>query len=79
MVRIINFLIQSAADVVIGLLNLLPSSPFQWVVAPLQSWLGVWNYFLPISEMVGEMELFVMAVSVWYLVRWILRFLRYIG
>lgn len=79
MIYILNFLIKSAADMVGFVLGLLPASPFEWVVGPIQDLLGIWNYVLPIPEMIGEMEAFTAATAMWYVLRWLLRFVRYIG
>ena len=56
--------------------ELLPKSPFQSYIQSLKS--GEWeaflmaiNYFVPIGAFIGALELWVAAMFIWYLWRWI--------
>jgi len=63
------------------LLVLLPDSPIQAGIPELGSneTIRIVAWFLPIAEIVGIMQVFLLATITWYFVRWILRFVRYIG
>lgn len=80
MISALNAIIQAFADVVISLMSLLPASPFTWDWSFLPPGMAGWiNYFIPVPALVSVLMSYVLAVAVWYLVRWILRFVRYIG
>lgn len=80
-----NFLddiINWAVDLVIPLLMLLPQSPIQaWQptgfnqFAQIMGWV---NYFVPLGAIAAIMSTYLVAVLVWYGVRWFLRIVRYI-
>lgn len=62
-----------------SLLSALPDSPFSLGVNVLGTWMGWINYFIPIGSIINVMAAYLSAVSVWYAVRWIMRFSKYIG
>jgi hypothetical protein len=61
-----------------SVLNALPDSPFDSITGVLGQWASWINYFIPIGQMVTLLASYTGAVAVWYGVRWILRFSRYI-
>ena len=64
-------------------LFLLPDSPFQkeeWLIG-LQGFekiMSYINYFVPFGSMLIIMTVYITAVIMWYVVRWVLRLTRYI-
>lgn len=61
----------------------LPDSPFQTqefrnTLLGFSDLMGQINYFVPVGQMLTITGAYVAAVLVWYGVRWILRFVRYI-
>lgn len=57
----------------------LPESPFRQVSGSLGMWASWLNYFVPVGQMVSMLAAYTGAVAIWYGVRWILRFARYIN
>lgn len=60
----------------------LPVSPFQsieWSQDSFTYMVLSWvNYFIPLGWIMGIMSSYLTAVLIWYGVRWVLRFVRYI-
>ena len=61
----------------------LPGSPFQTsefrdAVKPISDVMGWVNYFVPIGQMLAVFAVYLVAVGVWYVVRWMLRLAQYI-
>ncbi|RJQ26227.1 MAG: hypothetical protein C4589_10085 [Peptococcaceae bacterium] len=77
-ISILNTIIENLSVVIIAILNLLPNSPFTWDLGALSTYVGVMNYFIPFRAMATIMMAYVAAVTVWYTVRWVLRFAKYI-
>ncbi|GEO28087.1 hypothetical protein AAC03nite_38720 [Alicyclobacillus acidoterrestris] len=76
---IINGIIGVFAAAASAVLGILPSDPFQWATNALGQYLGAINYFVPFQGMVDELALLLPAILVWYGLRWVLRFIRFIG
>lgn len=79
MTDIINGIISAIGSLVSGLLGLLPKTPFTWDMGNLGPYMGMINYFIPFNALAGIMAAYVAAVALWYVVRWALRFVRYIN
>lgn len=79
MIDIINAIISAVGSVVQGVLNLLPDTPFNWSLGDLGVYWGIANYFIPFNAMAVVLSAYVVAVAIWYGVRWVLRFAKYIG
>lgn len=61
----------------------LPNSPFQTesfreTLSGFSELMSNINYFVPVGQMLTITAAYVAAVLIWYGVRWILRFVRYI-
>lgn len=57
--------------------HLLPDSPFRAIAnSDVQSFIGTLNWFLPMSQIVAEMELWITAVAIFYVYQVILRWIR---
>lgn len=78
MINLINLIIQACANAVLAILNLLPQTPFNWDLGALGEYWGYVNYFIPFASMATIMTGFLSATLVWYGVRWVLRFVKYI-
>ena len=66
-----------------GALSLLPDSPFQsdGFTSTLNQFANIMsniNYFIPFNDMFIFMGIYLGAVLIWYGLRWILRFAKYI-
>lgn len=61
-------------------INLLPDSPFQLVDnTDVSTFLGTLNWFLPLSQIVAILELWLVAITTYYLYMVILRWVKAIG
>lgn len=78
MIALINDVIKSFSDVMLALLQLLPSSPFTWDLSSASGLMGWFDYFIPVSEIVTLVGSYVAVVAVWYMYRWGLRVIRFI-
>ena len=65
--------------VVSFVVNLLPDSPFRFEAIDIPNWVTWVCYFIPVSEMVISMEVFLVAVAVYYSYRMILRWSKMIS
>lgn len=69
----------------VGLLALvmafLPSSPFQMVINSISSipYLNYLNWFFPVTEAVAVVEVWVVAIGIYYLYSAIMRWIKIIG
>lgn len=77
--ELINAVIRALGEVISFFLDLLPDSPFQKLSFNLGEVMGYVNYFIPVGMFVDVLGLYLAAVIVWYAVRWVLRFVRYIA
>lgn len=64
-------------------MSILPDSPFQTMemgesVQAFSNVMSYVNYFVPVSTMLGMLTTFLIAVGLWYVVRWLLRLAQYI-
>jgi hypothetical protein len=58
-------------------LELLPDSPFQAISnSDVNQFMGTLNWFLPMSQIIAELELWITCVSVFYVYQLILRWIR---
>ncbi|WP_323480922.1 hypothetical protein [Acinetobacter baumannii] len=69
-------------DMVIGVLLLLPESPFKDLrlesMPEFGKVMGWINYFVPIGTMLGIFTTYLAGILIWYGVRWFLRLAQYI-
>lgn len=78
-VNIINGIISSFSYVVNAVLLLLPNSPFSFsLTSSFSTYVAYLNWFIPVNLIVNTFVLYLSAALVWYAVRWVLRFSRYI-
>ncbi|MGB9660584.1 MAG: hypothetical protein ACPL5F_01020 [Moorellaceae bacterium] len=76
--RILQGVLDFVGILVNGVLSSLPDSPFVNIGGIVEQYLRWLNYFVPVGDMITLMSAYLGAVGVWYGVRWVLRFARYI-
>lgn len=62
-------------------IGLLPDSPFQNITAGLEKYneiMGMVNYVVPVGTMLNILTVYLGAVGIWYIYRWVLRLAQYI-
>jgi hypothetical protein len=78
-VDILQAIINALGALIGFFLNLLPDSPFQQQqFEGLEMLFGYVNWFVPVGDIIVFMGVYLSAVAVWYGVRWVLRFVRYV-
>lgn len=68
-------------SIVENTIGLLPDSPFQSLVLGLEKYeeiMGMVNYVVPVGTMLNILTIYLGAVGIWYIYRWILRVAQYI-
>lgn len=79
MVTIANWLIDLIYTIIMGLLDILPDSPFRFTLDDtFKRYIGYVNYFIPVGTLVAILVSYTAAVAVWYGIRWVMRLIRYI-
>lgn len=81
--KIANWFLDFIYDLASVILLILPDSPFQnpeftQGLEPFKDIMSNINYFLPIGTIVKITAAYVAAVTIWYVVRWVLRIAQYI-
>lgn len=77
-INVLNGVIRQLSDIMIFIVNLLPSSPFTWDLGALGEYWNTVNYFVPFQGMFTIATTYISACLIYYLLRWILRLVRYI-
>jgi len=77
---IFNWISDKISYVLQAVLLLLPDSPFVAITkdADIQQVLGWLNWFIPVSQMVAILEVWLVAVALFYVYQMILRFAKVI-
>lgn len=78
-IALINKVIAAVGVVITALLLLLPDSPFMWFETIESSVLEAINWIIPVNAMVSHMQLYVMAVAIYYVLRIALRWAKAAG
>jgi len=75
--EILNFILDSAVTLLTSVLNILPQSPFSLISnSPIQEFLPTLNWFVPVSQIVSILQLWVTAVLTFYGYKLILRWVK---
>lgn len=70
---IINFL----EDILNFVVQMLPDSPFQMLDnSPIKPYLGYFNWVFPIAEILAIMETWLIAISIFYTIQTLLRWVK---
>lgn len=78
-IRTINLLIKGIGLVVTAVFSVLPDSPFQKYIIEnsiITKYVGMINYFLPVAEILVVMEAWCVAISIFYVVQIVLRWIK---
>jgi hypothetical protein len=79
-IGLVNLIIKAIGAVLQGVSLILPSSPFTILDnSPIAEYLPTLNYFIPVNSIISILELWLTAVSVYYVSQIILRWLKAIG
>lgn len=80
MLNIFQWIVNGLESAAVAAVSLLPDSPFQTITLSQTSSnvLGYINYFVPVGQIVAFLSLFTAATAIWYGVRWILRFSKFV-
>jgi hypothetical protein len=78
-IRLINIVIEKLGHAIELLLALLPDSPFLWLEKLDSTVLDAINYVIPIPAMVSHLQLYVLAVAIYYAIRIALRWAKAAG
>lgn len=73
---VINFILQCLAGIIDGLLGLLPSSPFKYVLDLETKYVGWLNFVAPVGQILATLELWTVAIGSYYLYSIILRWVK---
>lgn len=76
MIAILNHIISSLAYALSGLLDLLPTSPFNFVLNIDSTWLSAINWIFPVASVVAHLEVYVLAVAMYFAIRIALRWIK---
>lgn len=79
MIAILNYIISSFGSVIVLMLSLLPSSPFQFLQSIDSDFLNAINYVFPVNSAVAHIQIYVVAVASYYAIRVILRWVKVVG
>lgn len=75
-IRYINIVIEKVGHALEYILILLPDSPFIYVMNLEHDWISYINYLFPVAGAVAHLELYLIAVGLYYIVRIALRWLK---
>lgn len=76
-IKMINLLIKGLGSALSLIFALLPRSPFKVIDnSPISEYLGTFNYFFPISEIIVILQLWLVAVGGYYIVQTALRWIK---
>lgn len=81
MINGLNAIINGIGSVLMFFIDFLPTSPFLYMenIVIESELLGYVNYLFPVSTMVSHLQIFVVAVGLYYLYRVVLRWLKVAG
>jgi len=75
-ISLINKVIAAAGEVLTVLFSLLPDSPFIYVLELENTWIEYINYIIPVAGIIAHLELFLVAVAIYYVLRIPLRWVK---
>lgn len=73
---ILQAIVNIFGSIVMGLLSILPDTPFQFSTTNWPEWVQCIGVVIPVAGMISHAIAFAGAVAVYYGIRWILRFVR---
>lgn len=78
MIGILNKIIELMAGILNLVISLLPDSPFQAISFPDTGFWGWIGLFIPVTAILELFTAWLSAISIWYGLRWVFRFVKYI-
>lgn len=75
----INKIIELIGGIITVILALLPTSPFQFVANLPQDWFKFINWLIPIDQAILHLEVYIVAVGIYYGIRVVLRWIKVAG
>ena len=76
-IEILNYIIKSLGSLLSVIFGILPSSPFQILNnSVIADYLPYINYFVPISEVIVILQVWVTAIGVYYIYKLVLRWIK---
>lgn len=78
-ITLINKVIAAVGVVITAILMLLPDSPFLWMESLDSTVLSAINYIIPIPAIVSHLQVYVLAVALYYAIRIALRWAKAAG
>lgn len=79
MIALINEIIEAVGKVLLALLNLLPDSPFNYVLNIDNQIMKFFCWIFPVPQVVSHMQAYVTAVAVYYCIRIALKWIKAAG
>lgn len=77
---IINFLISCIGKILNVIFSILPPSPFNIIDnSPIAEYLGYINYFVPFDEAINILQVWIVAVGIYYIYQVALRWIKAIN
>ena len=73
-----NWLSEKAQTLIQSLIDVLPGSPINWILSndAINEYVGYLNWFIPVYTFIGILENWLMAVVVYYVAQWGLRWIK---
>lgn len=78
-ISLFNRLIAAIGASLSAILSVLPDSPFSWLEEIDNTVLQAINWVIPVNAMVSHLQIYVLAVAVYYAIRIILRWAKAAG
>ena len=76
-IHLINYIISGIAYFINFIINLLPKSPFQFLnSSSISDCLGYFNWLFPIKSMISFLEVWLVAVALYYVYSVIMRWVK---
>lgn len=76
-INLINSIIAGLGFVLNSLFSVLPKSPFYIIDnSPIKEYLGHFNYFFPIAEIINILQIWLVAVGSYYIYQIVLRWIK---
>lgn len=76
LITLFNYIVSGLCAIFKGLISLLPSSPFDFVVSLENKYISWLNYVIPVSEIIAILEGWTLCIGTFYLYRIVLRWIK---
>ena len=79
LIDFVNWLIQQVGNLGQGIIDLLPTSPLQWMNGIDHQLLKWINWLIPVGEMIVAAQVWLVCIGLWYVVRVALNWIKVTG